>query len=234
MPLINTEGLVLVGPGSEWFWSALSGIVLTITVIALYRQFRLQAHETAIDQLTSFEAEWSSERLNRYKIDVLRELRDGLDPAGLSWGPTHSVFNFWERIGSLARGGHLDVDELASVNLGVCQQWWGSLKPWVMARRTEIGPTFGENWEWLAAAVTKVNERAGSLDMDSLGNIEAFIATLEYRVGVEEAMRRGGVSPAGRAAPPDPDEPPRTSSTGATGRSGSSPGPGSPGAPSGR
>jgi hypothetical protein len=234
VPAINLADLVFVGPGSEWFWSALSGIVLSITVIALYRQFRLQAHETAIDQLTAFEAEWSSERLNRYKIDVLRELRDGKDPASLSWGPTHSVFNFWERIGSLARGGHLDVEALASVNLGVCQQWWGSLRPWVIARRTEIGPTFGESWEWLAAAVTKVNDRTGTMGMDSLGDLDAFITTLEYRVGIEEAMRSTGVSPAGRATPTGPDGPPRTRSTAATGRSGSSREPGSPGAPSGR
>lgn len=234
MPAIDLADLVFVGPGSEWFWSALSGIVLSITVIALYRQFRLQAHETAIDQLTAFEAEWSSERLNRYKIDVLRALRDGTDPASLAWGPTHSVFNFWERIGSLARGGHLDVEELSTVNLGVCQQWWGALEPWILARRIEIGPTFGEGFEWLAAAVAKINRRQGNIGMDKLGDLDAFITTLEYRVAIEEAMRSTGVSPAGPAAPTAPDGFPRTRSTAATGRSGSSPEPGSPGAPSGR
>ena len=191
---------MLVGPGSEWFWSAVSGIVLTITVIALYRQVRLQAHSTAIEQLTTFEAEWASERLNRFKLDVLRELRDGTDPVRLSEGPTFAVFNFWERTGSLAKGQHLDVALLTTVNLGVCQQWWGTLRPWVMALRAEIGPTFGEGFEWLAAAVTKVNRRQGNRDMDSLGDLNEFIATLEYRIGVEVALRSGTVSPAGAAA----------------------------------
>jgi hypothetical protein len=209
-PLIDGRALVLIGPGSEWFWSALSGIVLAVTVVALYRQVRLQAHATAIEQLTAFEAEWASERLNRFKLDILRELRHGTDPAHLSEGPTFAVFNFWERIGSLAKGRHLDVELLSTVNLGVCQQWWGTLRPWVMAGRSEIGPTFGEGFEWLAAAVTKVNKRQGNRDMDSLGDLDEFIANLEYRVGVEVALRSGDVSPGAPAAPRAPDGPPRT------------------------
>ncbi len=224
----------LIGPGSEWFWSALSGIVLAVTVVAIYRQVRLQAHATAIEQLTTFEAEWASERLYRFKLDVLRELRDGTDPANLSDGPTFAVFNFWERIGSLSKAQHLDIELLSTVNLGVCQQWWGTLRPWVMAGRAEIGPTFGESFEWLAAAVTRVNRRQGNRDMDSLGDLNEFIATLEYRLGVEVAMRSASVSSTVAAAPIARDGSPRTRSTAATGRSGSSPGRESPGAPSER
>jgi hypothetical protein len=42
MTFINTNGLAFIGPGSEWFWTAISGIVLAITFIAIYRQLRLQ------------------------------------------------------------------------------------------------------------------------------------------------------------------------------------------------
>ena len=37
MSLINTNGLVLIGPGSEWFWTALSGLVVAVTFFAIYR-----------------------------------------------------------------------------------------------------------------------------------------------------------------------------------------------------
>ena len=30
---INTEGMSFIGPGSEWFWTALSGLVLAITFL---------------------------------------------------------------------------------------------------------------------------------------------------------------------------------------------------------
>jgi hypothetical protein len=35
--LINTDGLACIGPGSEWFWTAISGLVLAITFLAIYR-----------------------------------------------------------------------------------------------------------------------------------------------------------------------------------------------------
>ena len=157
-----------------------------------------------------------------------------MSSASFATGPTFAIFNFWERIGALAKGRHLDVELLTAVNLGVCQQWWGTLRPWVMALRIEIGPTFGEGFEWLAAAVMKVNERQGNRDMDSLGDLDEYITALEYRVGVEVALRSGSVSPGGPAAPTGPDASPRTRSTAATGRSESSREHRGPGAPSGQ
>ena len=72
MQLINTEGLVLIGPGSEWFWTALSGLVLAGTFIALYRQLRVQANVSATDQLTRFEPNRASERLLRSRLSRSR------------------------------------------------------------------------------------------------------------------------------------------------------------------
>ncbi len=43
MELVNTDGMVLIGPGSEWFWTAVSGIVLAITFVANFRQLALAA-----------------------------------------------------------------------------------------------------------------------------------------------------------------------------------------------
>ena len=31
MTFINTDGMALMGPGSEWFWTAVSGLVLSVT-----------------------------------------------------------------------------------------------------------------------------------------------------------------------------------------------------------
>ena len=225
--------MTFIGPGSEWFWSALSGIVLAVTFIALYRQLRLQANTAAVEQLTAFETEWASERLTRFRLDVVRALRAGTDPALLPDGPMYPVFNFWERIGSLAKSGHLDVDLLMMVNLGVCQTWWAAFRPWVMAQRAKFAPTFGESWEWLATEVKRKNDQMGTRDMDSLGDLDALVAEIEYRLGVAVALRTDNLSPAGREGRAALDGPPRTTSTVATGRSGSSRGRGSPAAPSG-
>ena len=42
MKLINTDGMAFIGPGSEWFWTALQFTALAITFIAIYRQLRTQ------------------------------------------------------------------------------------------------------------------------------------------------------------------------------------------------
>ena len=45
MHLINTDGLAFIGPGSEWFWTALTFIALALTFYAVYRQLRTQQLE---------------------------------------------------------------------------------------------------------------------------------------------------------------------------------------------
>jgi len=35
MKLINTDGLAFIGPGSEWYWTAMSGLVLAVTFFAI-------------------------------------------------------------------------------------------------------------------------------------------------------------------------------------------------------
>lgn len=52
MKLINTDGMALIRPGSEWFWTALTGLILAITFVAIYRQLTIARSATAVEQLT--------------------------------------------------------------------------------------------------------------------------------------------------------------------------------------
>jgi hypothetical protein len=42
---INTDGMVFIGPGSEWLWAAVTGLILAGTGIAIYRQLRVQQRQ---------------------------------------------------------------------------------------------------------------------------------------------------------------------------------------------
>ena len=42
MTFINTDGMALIGPGSEWFWTALQFTALAITFVAIFRQLQAQ------------------------------------------------------------------------------------------------------------------------------------------------------------------------------------------------
>jgi hypothetical protein len=52
-------GLVLVGPESEWFWTAFSGILVAFSLFAVFRQLRLQTGQKMRDDIASLEAEYS-------------------------------------------------------------------------------------------------------------------------------------------------------------------------------
>ena len=45
MTLINTDGMSFIGPGSEWLWAALTGLILAGTGVAIYRQLRVQQRQ---------------------------------------------------------------------------------------------------------------------------------------------------------------------------------------------
>jgi hypothetical protein len=83
---INTDGMAFIGPGSEWFWTAISGLVLIVTFIAIYRQLRIMRSAAAFAQLDAFEREHGSERMKRFELEVLvalsRRRRPGPPGAG--------------------------------------------------------------------------------------------------------------------------------------------------------
>ena len=95
MKLINTDGMAFIGPGWEWFWTALSGIVLAVTFLAIYRQLRLQSSQSAIEQIDAFLREWNSERLLSYRLNVLVALQDGRAPAHVPDAAAGMLASYW-------------------------------------------------------------------------------------------------------------------------------------------
>ena len=193
MKFLNTDGMAFIGPGSEWFWTAVSGIVLAVTFIAIYRQLSLARGANAREQLASSDAEWTSERLIRCKFDVLVALRDGADRASIPDGAAQSIGLYWERIGALTHGGHIDPKLLHSFNGGACPVWWAALAPFVRKLRTEYGdPTEYREFEWLAGSMRAMDRRVGASAFDEAmlaGQLNQRIAELRDRLRFEQALR---------------------------------------------
>lgn len=196
MKLINTDGMAFIGPGSEWFWTALSGLVLAVTFIAIYRQLRLQAGAGAIAQLDSFEREWTSERITRYQLEVLVALRDDAEPAAVPTAAAEAIAGFWEKIGFLTRAGHIDRKPLWNGQTIRCQSWWATLAPFVRRLRAEDGdPLIYEGFEWLAGLMAEMDRRAG-MPTNYEGRFSKGTEALERRLTayqdqlrVEQALR---------------------------------------------
>jgi len=158
--LINTDGMAFIGPGSEWFWTALSGFVLAVTFIAIYRQLGLQRSAAAIEQMAALDREWHSERLVRAKLVVLLAMRDGSDTKDLE--ATTTVGDFWERIGFLVRDGHIEPRLVNEYFSTMIRTWWARLAAVTVAYRVEAGaPEAWEHFEWLATRMADMDRKAG-------------------------------------------------------------------------
>jgi hypothetical protein len=191
LKILNTDGMVLFGPGSEWLWFMLQFLALATTFYAIYRQLRLQASQGAIAQITDFTREYDSERMLRYRLAILIARRDEI---AYPLSASSAVMNFWEGLGSLARKGHLDANLYWDSFGNQCQVAWATLEPYVKLARADLGdPLIGEHFEWLAAKMTSLDRQAGLvvvIDQAFVATrLERSIASLEALLRVEEALR---------------------------------------------
>jgi hypothetical protein len=159
--LINLDGLAVIGPGSEWFWSMLQFVIVAITLYAIYRQVRLQASSSAIEQITAFEHDWNTEGMARSRLTVLHALRDGVDPSKLP-SQAAGIGNFWERIGYLVKAGHVDAALVWEYFGNTIETWWAWLAPYAASSRQQFDvPGIFENFEWIAAQMGERDRAIG-------------------------------------------------------------------------
>jgi hypothetical protein len=174
------KDLVLIGSGSEWFWSMLQFVIVAITLYAIYRQIRLQASTAAIEQIDRIVKDWVSEASLRHALALQLAIRNGTPRDKLPYGAASFVSDFWEGIGYLVRQGHIDR-RLLHENLGGAPQWWwAALATWARQVRLDTHqPAAGEHFEWLAGQMAALDRERGT----STDYTDAFIAsTLDKRI----------------------------------------------------
>jgi hypothetical protein len=177
---VNTNGLAFIGPGSEWFWTMLQFVVVAVTLVGIYYQLRSSQSANAFAQLGSLVDEWQGERLTRKRRAIYLALRDGAAPADIPDAAAEAVANYWEKVGSLVRAGHIAPSLIAEGHAGA-ESFWGILDSWVQRVRTEgANPKFYEHFEWLAATMVRLHP---VLAFDR----ETFDRTLQKSIAANEA-----------------------------------------------
>ena len=163
MTLINTDGMSFIGPGSEWFWTALTGLVLGLTFLAIYRQLRLQGRSAAIEQLDAFRREAYSEAMERYGLDVMIALSDHDDPAGVPEAAVIGLGDFWGNYATLARAGHRDASLLWQSDSASPQIAWSWIAPFVFKARADsrLGVPSYVDFEWLVGVLAEMDRSGG-------------------------------------------------------------------------
>ena len=195
MQLISTEEMVFIGPGSEWFWTAVSGIVLAATFIAIYRQLRMSGSAAAIEQLDAILRESDTEAQDLYSLEILRAVRDGTAWADISEAAVAAVGDRWEKIATLARMGHIDMKLLREWTPSGPQTVWLCLEANTLKAREKTGDARSLcNLEWLAGEMARSDLREGitPVTIDAITrDLDRQIERYEGKVRVAQALRTG-------------------------------------------
>lgn len=202
--MISNQPIVLIGPGSEWFWSMAQFVVVAITLVGIYSQFRLQRATNAFEQLNRILADWESEPMLRARLEVARTVADGTEAPE---GALGLIGNHWETVGTLVRQGHID-ERVVSESIGNnATVWWTAIAAGTRDLREErLDPTIFENFEWLEARCAAAGAKAGApLDYDRAALERIYAASIpglleririveESRMVPERRARRSGRS----------------------------------------
>jgi hypothetical protein len=189
--MINLDdGLVLIGPGSEWFWSAFQGVVVAVSLLALFRQLRLQTAQKMRDDVATLRTEYFSERMLRYRLVVWTAFRDGTAPNELPRGAAFALEYFFEEVAGFTQGKHLDK-RLMAENMGAhaCTAWT-ALEPFIRYVRRDQDEHFAEGFEWFVKEMVRIEpELASELDLPRSRYAQG-VGRLEELIAVETELRR--------------------------------------------
>jgi hypothetical protein len=198
--IVSGEPIVLIGPGSEWFWTMAQFVVVAVTLVGIYYQFRLQRAANAFQQVQDVSAAWHSERLLRARLRVARDTQAGRAPDLASVGV---IGDHWESVASLIRAGHVSADVVYQDLGDPVRFWWKFLAEEIRRERQAYGLTLWRHFEWLADEFERKAKRDGStmpeLDPGMLGML---IADYEGQIRLSEESRMPPQSEAPARLPP--------------------------------
>jgi hypothetical protein len=203
--LINVDGLVLIGQGSEWFWAMLTMIALTVTFLAIYRQLSAQRAAVAFEQLQALDAEVLSDRMqyNGHRFVVgLRRGEDWTQLESFMWIPT-----FFEKLSLLHQRGYLDTEVLyTSFGENIVRWWTVSAGIIEQLRVAYENPGELAGFERLAVQMRQMMAKRGvpafETDPASItGRLDWMIEGYARRLRIDEEFKTRVIPPAPTRAP---------------------------------
>jgi hypothetical protein len=169
--------LTLVGAGSEWFWTMVSGLLVAVTFIVIYRQLRVQAAANALQRIETINRHWTSTEMVLARLHVLIGMHDGtLDVKDDSRVDT--VLSYFELVWDLRQRGYLDDEDIGYGFGAKVIAWWRYLEPVIRIQRSDEGdPDLWIGLERLNEVVSRYDhERNLPRHLVRTASIETLIA----------------------------------------------------------
>ena len=190
MRLVDTDGLTLIGPGSEWLWIALQFLALSITGLAIFRQVRAQAWSNSLTIGVRFADEFRID-LTRYK---LASLMDVARFSGTMTPAIEKIGGWFDATASAIDNGYIPA-RMGWQEWGEAgQMYWAAFGP-ALAERRKTEPGLWKAWERWLEDVVRRDRRAGTLKDVSAAHLARWIPeTIAYYIEslrVEDEAKRG-------------------------------------------
>jgi hypothetical protein len=127
---VSNEPIVIVGPGSEWFWSMAQFVLVAASILGIYVQLRAQRASALFDQTASLSREWLDESFLVHRLAALVALEGRPIEAGIP-SAAKNVYEFFDRIGYLVEKKHLRATDVAETLGGQIIIWWALIGPYL-------------------------------------------------------------------------------------------------------
>jgi hypothetical protein len=188
--VFNLDGMAIVGPGSEWFWTMAQFLALTITGLAIYRQLRAQGSANALNAQAALVTQWESPTMVRLRLASLMHIAAGKPGQPPSF---RIVGNFFAGMASLVTHGHVRSTDSWELWSGQTQFWWALAAPWLSAIRSPNPGIWGEFEELAAtmAALDQKNKVPNFIPSDLAARVEREGKMLIERLRLEQEAKKG-------------------------------------------
>lgn len=196
--LISVGGIVLAGPGSEWFWAMLQFLALAITLVVVFRQLRAARSSNEFAQVREVETEFYSARMTRVRLSLYEDLRDRQVSDGLPDAALEAL-NWYDNLGYLVTAGHVSARWFyMSWGNSIQMEWW-LLAPYIARERLSapVEPDLHGSFERLAGGMRELDLQEGRAvsfeESDRARLIDGFVRVLRSRLrfAAEPEIPRG-------------------------------------------
>jgi hypothetical protein len=176
------ENLSIFGPGAEWFWLMCQFFAVSITLLFILRQIRLQNDSHLINSFACLESRWNSIMMQQARRMTCE--RYGPDITSIDQ-PTSHVGYFFEELGIYCKRGILDKDIVWEIYSFHIEHFWIMAKNRITCfRRDRRDETFYKNFEHLYHEMLAINRKKGApIHEKTSEDIASFIA---YELGIIE------------------------------------------------
>lgn len=182
---MNLQNIVLIGPGSEWFWTAAQFVAVVISLVAIYGQLKAQSGANFVQRMEALQARWDSPRMAYCRLELALHLRyQEPDPA--CYLKAMPLLDFFADLYNMEVEGHIRINEIAANWNRSIQEWVAFTEALVRDRREATNNPLIYDLEPLLEKLRGWEKKRGMppLDLDEAG----FPVLLDEAIGRNRAV----------------------------------------------